>query len=268
MHNSIFDGAARSLIDRSFAILDCDDLLVGATDRILKAGHDFFAKPDTQKQAAATLERLEGYRPIGSEFSISPDHPDLCEVFSVWPWNADRSEVRAWATASELHKTVTEALPIYGSVAARLMNAVRRLIKPDSQQLDLSEASYLQLNHYTPSRHGRHLLQEEHEDGHIITLIRPTSPGLEVKIAEAFEPVTLASNQVIALSGGLLTILTGGMIPPLFHRVRNNRATTIRQSVIFFGNPSVSSDTSPWIENETNANANIRELANSCIGGR
>ena len=263
-----FDTAARSLIDRRYAIVDCDDATVSATDQVFQAGRSFFASVDSQKRHASTLSKLEGYRPLGTEFSISAEHPDLCEVFSVWHWNSEATDVRSWASTNHLHQALTETLPLYGAIVARLLNALREQLNPAGQEINPLEASYIQVNHYTPASHTRRLLQEEHEDGHLITLIKPTSAGLEIRAGDDFEPVTLEANQLIALSGGLLTILTGGTIPPLFHRVRNDSLTTVRQSLIYFANPSISNDTVPWIENESNVGANIRDITRSCIGGR
>jgi isopenicillin N synthase-like dioxygenase len=78
----------------------------------------------------------------------------------------------------------------------------------------------------------------------------------------------MVDDEFLLVPGSLLTLITGGLIPPLFHRVRNDRSIAVRQSLLYFVNPGLREETVPWIENEGNRGISVRTVALSCIGGR
>jgi isopenicillin N synthase-like dioxygenase len=262
-----FAAAAQTLIDEGYALLK-DASLMPIVRKAFSEGQKFFRQSDETKRAASSPSRLEGYRHLGAEFSQTPERPDLCESFSVWCWNATEPDIHAWSSHNKLHNAVSAALPAYSAVANGVLEALRCRVNPHGQGIDASEASYLQMNHYRPADFERDFLQDSHEDGHALTVLKPTAPGLEIRIAGQFLRVDMADDEFLLLPGSILTLMTGGLIAPLFHRVRNDRSTAIRQSLMHFINPSLTKETHPWIVNESNRGVSIRTVALSCIGGR
>lgn len=260
--------AARSLLEVGYARVRVDSSLMGQVREAFSAGEEFFQLADEVKSAAACPSRLEGYRPFGAEYSETPHRPDLCEFFSVWMANADAPDIRSWASSHRLHAKMLSTLPAYSILGNGVLEALRSRLNPEGQEIDISTTSYVQMNHYRPSASARDLLQDRHEDGHLLTVLKSTAAGLEIEVGGRYEPVSLQDDEFLLLPGSLLTLLTGGLIPPLFHRVRNDGRTTVRQSILHFANPSLTHETKPWIENETNHGLNILAIARSCVGAR
>jgi isopenicillin N synthase-like dioxygenase len=263
-----YEAAAQSLIDRGYALLNDDASLMQLVGRVFSEGREFFQQSDETKRAASSSSKLEGYRPFGAEFSQTPERPDLCEFFSVWCWNRTDPEIGVWASRNGLHNAMSSALLAYSTVANNVLEELRRRLKPQGQKIDASEASYLQMNYYRPAVFERELLQDSHEDGHVLTILKATAPGLEIRVADQFSRIDMADDEFLLLPGGILTLMTGGLISPLFHRVRNDRSSAIRQSLLHFTNPSMAEETTPWIENESNRGISIRTTALSCVGAR
>jgi isopenicillin N synthase-like dioxygenase len=65
------------------------------------------------------------------------------------------------------------------------------------------------------------------------------------------------------MPGSLLTLMTGGEIPPLYHQVKNSFRKESRYSLMFFVNPDGDQVLDPWVRNETNAGIDIIEQANA-----
>jgi isopenicillin N synthase-like dioxygenase len=76
--------------------------------------------------------------------------------------------------------------------------------------------------------------------------------------------VSPKDDELLLMSGEILSLLSGGKIPPTYHRVRPIAKNTERLSLLFFGDidPALCK---PWIVNDTNANIDIgdRVLNNS-----
>lgn len=260
--------AASSLLDAGYARVRGDGSLMGRIREAFSAGETFFQLAEGVKRAAATPLRLEGYRPFGAEYSETPNRPDLCEFFSVWMRNVDTADIRNWASSHGLHAKMLSTLPAYAVLVNGVLEALRSRLNPEGQEIDTSPTSYVQMNHYRPSASARDFLQDRHEDGHLLTVLKPTAAGLELEVGGRYAPVSLQDDELLLLPGRLLTLLTGGLVRPLFHRVRNDRRTTMRQSMLYFSNPSLTRETRPWIENETNHGLSILAVARSCVGAR
>jgi len=263
-----YNEIAEAVIANGHALLLDPSVLLRYTLSAFAEGEAFFAQSEAAKLAASSPALLEGYRPFGAEYSETPDRPDLCEFFAVWPWNQGLTEVGEWASRCALQRGMSDALPAFAAVANGLIDALRRQINASAPTMEVSPASYLQMNHYRPRDFDEELLQDPHEDGHILTILKSTHPGLEILIGDAFVPITLPDDAFMVLPGSMMTLITGGRIAPLYHRVRNDHATASRQTLIHFVNPSTIEETVPWIENAENRNVSIRELALSCIGAR
>ena len=243
--------AADDLLNDGFAILQDSWALMPEVRQVFSNASQFFAGEVSEKNRASSPEILEGYLPQGSEFSVDENRPDLCEGFAVWGINAGDSIAASWARQNLLHKAMFEALPSYTAVVNDIFESLRQKLNPAGDRLAASEYSYLQLNHYRPADFDRDLLQDAHEDGHLITMLRPTARGAEIWLDGEYRRVALADDEFLLMPGSLLTTMTGGRIAPLVHRVRNDLSTQVRQSLMFFVNPSLDEPVSPWLGDGT-----------------
>lgn len=125
--------------------------------------------------------------------------------------------------------------------------------------------SSLQVNHTYSEITDDELINDLHEDGHLITVACSTGPGLELLTRSGkFLPVTTKCNEVVIMPGEIIWLLSGGYVRPLYHRVRSERNRQNRLALLFFG------DIDPrlckrWVLNEMNANTDIgaRVLTNA-----
>lgn len=245
----------RDLIHGGYTTQNLSDFEVDALRSLYRAGHRFFAQDEEVRERHASTNSNFGYRRMGREYSQSPERPDLNASFTFW------GRLRSTIPAGEQQPDLVDALEAYNNVVIRLGSAVlqdvSRYFGRDTP-IDFVGSSYLQLNHYRPSVAKRHLLQDPHEDGHLITILHADQPGLEIHIDHAFQPVLPGPSQLIVMPGSILTLMTGGLVAPLVHRVRRAPVPS-RMSIMYFVNPSVASDITPFIHNELNANVNIRQ---------
>ncbi len=67
-----------------------------------------------------------------------------------------------------------------------------------------------------------------------------------------------AADEVVMMPGSVLTALSGGKIPPLYHQVRNH-CLDDRQSIMYFVNPEVDEPLYSWVDSPDGSRADIRE---------
>ena len=112
------------------------------------------------------------------------------------------------------------------------------------------KASYLQINYCLPTPAERDLLQDKHEDGHMVTVLHATAPGLEIYPGRALDevkPMLPGPDEIVIMPGSVLTALSGGKIQPLYHQVRNHGLDD-RQSLMYFVNPEIDEPLFGWID--------------------
>ncbi|WP_331733665.1 hypothetical protein OG948_60115 (plasmid) [Embleya sp. NBC_00888] len=227
---------ARASVD-----LDADDRRTLAALRT--AATDFFRQDEAVKRTHGSIDFNYGFRPWGRQYSISPDRPDMNESFTYW---ADRP---ATVPDHDAHTVAPflAALGAYWDVTARItadaLAGIAAHYGGHSEPLPFRDYSYLEVNWYHPS--DRDLLQDRHEDGHLLTLAVADGPGLEIETAGKMEPVPGTDSQLLAMPGSLLTAMTGGDIPPLYHHVRNHRLPR-RLTVLFLANPPLDRPVAPY----------------------
>lgn len=251
---------------QGFATFRLDPATVASLDAVELQAKQFFAQNAVLKHGFAVPSCVEGYREIGPEYSLVPERPDLTESFSFWYRNRRRPDILAWRDVCPLHVLMHRAADILSTVVTDMFAAMAASWAPTGEQtppLRFQEASYHQINYYEPALHSRDLLQDPHEDGHLITLVRATEPGLEIKIGDRYESIDLAADEMVVMPGSLLTLMTGNLVPPLFHQVRNSQRRTARYSQMFFVNPEINQKLEPWIRNASNQDVDIIEHANS-----
>lgn len=124
-------------------------------------------------------------------------------------------------------------------------------------------AAYLSVNNSLQTSLERDLLQDKHEDGHMITVMYVNAPGLEIYVkgegSEMVLPMMPAPNEVILASGSVLSAQSDGVIAPLYHHVRNHGLES-RQSIVYFANPEIDEPLSCWVDSGEGERADIREL--------
>lgn len=248
---------------QGFLRIPLEPALKQASDRVFPLANEFFARTPAEKQHFAAPAWVEGYRELGPEYSQVPERPDLTESFSAWNRNRARPELENWATGCPLHMAMRETADLLNELVRGLFAAMVAHFAPGAPELRFYNATYLQLNYYEPARHARDLLQDAHEDGHLVTIVRTNAPGLEIKVDGEFVPANVGENELLVMPSSLLSLMTGNRVKPLYHQVRNNRQKTPRASQLFFVNPEIDRPIAPWVSNETNAGIDIVEAANA-----
>jgi isopenicillin N synthase-like dioxygenase len=122
------------------------------------------------------------------------------------------------------------------------------------------KASYLQINYCLPTPPERDLLQDKHEDGHMVTVLHATAPGLELYVNDDVLPMLPAADEIVIMPGSVLTALSGGKIQPLYHQVRNHcLGAGERQSIMYFVNPEIDEPLYSWLDSPEGERVDIRE---------
>jgi hypothetical protein len=205
---------------------------------------------------------VEGYRELGPEYSQVPERPDLTESFSAWNRNRGRPEVEEVVGGLELHRALREVSDEWSLIVRGIFRAMADAWAPGSPELRAYNGTYVQLNYYEPSQHSAELLQDSHEDAHLLTLVKANAPGLEIEVDGKYVPAGADGNEIVFMPGSLLSLMTGYKIKPGYHQVRNTRRRDPRSSLLLFVNPEIDQKLEPWIKNESNAGIDIIERAN------
>ncbi|MFD9689320.1 2OG-Fe(II) oxygenase family protein [Kitasatospora sp. NPDC059088] len=234
--------AADDLLRDGYARVTLDDGAAHLLHRVLGESRTFFGRPTERKFRYSTGDFNSGYRPLGREFSVRSDRPDLNDCFTLWH---DRLDLIPHA--AELPDLTDALLAWRRHLAALVTHTVGELAtrlgghRPPA----FEAASYLQLNDYTATGSDRDLLQDRHEDGHLVTVIHATAPGLELFLNGTPRPVDTAPDEVILMPGSVLTDLTAGRVPALYHQVRNLRLPE-RTALMYFVNPELTEPVYAW----------------------
>jgi isopenicillin N synthase-like dioxygenase len=224
-------------------------------DRLFEQARAFFDRPMDAKLRHSTADWNFGYRAQGHEYGITPDRPDLNEVFTYWSDDPELvpnheligdflSALRTfWDQVSEAAQLVLDSVAAHFGV---------------ENTVGFRESSHIQINNYRSARETRDLLQDSHEDGHLITLLTADGPGLEIVGPEGISIPETGQDQMLVMAGSVLTAMTGGAVEPVYHQVRNHRLNR-RVSIMYFVNPDVGSPVTPFVHNEHNAGVDIAE---------
>jgi isopenicillin N synthase-like dioxygenase len=265
--NPVDNPAARLLLEellsRGHAKLQIGRETRRQIDHTFSTAREYFAKPFREKSSFALSQFVEGYREIGLEYSQVKERPDLTESFSLWNRNRPHTDAAGWTQSCPIHAELRNTIDNLSSYVAELFQTMADKWAPGTSSPRFQGASYIQVNYYEPAQHSRDMLQDGHEDGHLITLVTANSPGLEIQIDDKYVPVEIGADEMLIMPGSLLTLMTGGAIPPLFHQVKNSRRKEARYSMMFFVNPEGNQVLEPWIRNESNAGRDVIAEANA-----
>jgi isopenicillin N synthase-like dioxygenase len=251
------------LLRQGYSRIPVDATDAAALANAFAAGTEFFAQDAYELKRFSGSSTNHGYRAFGDEYSVSPDRPDQNDSFSLW---AD--ETATIPNADEITPFLA-ALSQWRAVLRPLAGAIFDALGERygaHESISFERAAYLQLNNYKLASPDIDFLQDQHEDGHLVTFINTTAPGLEIRDTPAgFSPVTTTPNEVLVMPGSVLTKMTGGQVAPLYHRVRNHGIIG-RKSLMYFVNPQMDVPLQPWLSNETNAGIDILEYARTAPG--
>lgn len=220
------------------------------------AAYEFFRLPDDAKLRYMSADFHFGFRPRGLQHSVDPQRPDLNESFAYWSDAVDR------IPEGHLINPLITAVEAFRRVLARVGGAaldalVRHYDYP--RRIAFEQASCIELNWYLAGA-GRELLQDRHEDGHLFTVLTADAPGLEIEVAGRMLPVEFPDGRLLLMPGGLLSDMTGGAVPPLFHQVRNLRLPS-RLSFLYQVNPQSDGFLAPFVVSDQNREADIAARA-------
>ena len=206
--------------------------------RTLDTAREFFERDDETKRRDYFPGRHLGFRYSGIEYSATPDRPDLNDSINISSgW---RELVPSTSAAMDFYETADRMLAVLDRVAQDILKGVARRYPGEPQSPETAPHSWLQVNFYRPFPTMRDVLQDKHEDAHLLTLWHSRKPGLEVfpHAAEAGTPVTVDEDRVLVMPGSLLTLLTGGDVAPLYHRVVRSTGADGRLALMYFVNPT------------------------------
>jgi isopenicillin N synthase-like dioxygenase len=84
-----------------------------------------------------------------------------------------------------------------------------------------------------------------------LSYVAPNYAGLEIEIDGRMRPESFEGGEVLIMPGSLLTIMTGGAVPPMYHQVRNHHLSR-RMTVLYFVNTPMQGQVAPYVVNESN----------------
>jgi len=249
--------AARDILDQGYAVVKLSDVDAHNLHHAIATAVTFFERPLEDKNAHGSTDHNYGYRPFGVEYSISPDRPDMNECFTVWA-----SRLDLIPNAGDIDDLTDSFLSWRDSLAPivkTILDEVARSFGADGAPA-FEKASYLQINYCLPTPAERDLLQDKHEDGHMVTVLHATAPGLEIYANDEIKPMLPAQDEIVIMPGSVLTALSGGKIQPLYHQVRNHcLGEGERQSLMYFVNPEIDEPLFGWLDSSDGERVDIRE---------
>jgi isopenicillin N synthase-like dioxygenase len=235
-----------------------------ALNRLHSEATSFFHLDQRSKRRHLTPGLDFGYRPFGRRYSSATNHPDRNESFIYWD---DGPE--AIPKAPEIGSFIS-ALSSYSHIVARITDFILRhaaISLASSQRLEFEGNSRLEINWYFPTK-GQDLIEERHEDGHLLTILTSAGEGLEIECEGEMSPVKLSGSELLVMPGSLLTDMTAGWISPLYHQVRNQHLSPLL-SITYFVNPLLDRPIGPFAINDSNRGVDIaaRARANPQVCG-
>jgi isopenicillin N synthase-like dioxygenase len=247
--------ASQDIIDTGYAVVKLGDVDTANLHKAISTAVRFFERPLEDKIAHGSTDHNYGYRPFGIEYSVSPERPDMNECFTVWS-----SRLDLIPNANDI-ADVTGAFLDWRDSLAPLVTAILNEVAKNfgaEEAPEFEKASYLQINYCLPAPVERDLLQDRHEDGHMVTVLHSTAPGLEIYVNDSVKPMLPGEDEIVIMPGSVLTALSGGKIEPLYHQVRNHGLDD-RQSLMYFVNPEIDEPLFAWIESGDGGREDIRE---------
>lgn len=231
-----YEGCARALILDGYCTIAVPALLTREFWRIVKCHADI---PLIDKESFSFPSNTDGFLPYGMEYARSTKRVDLCERFCYRHKHRLAHSVYSFSR-SPMYEAVVQCETALWEIAGQVLNAVIAIC--DSlETLAIRDNSYLQLCSYDMRyrRKDREYLQDRHEDGNLITLVKASCDGLVIFPDEKPRKVELADNEIIIFTGSLLTTLSDGRIPYMDHAVLSPPQDQLRTSLVYFVLPEL-----------------------------
>jgi isopenicillin N synthase-like dioxygenase len=264
----IASDAVEKFLFGGFVSIKTSDLLRDELRALFRAGQTFF-NASVEEKLLNQLPLDTGYRPRGVEYSESPDHPDEMESFSVSRRLTDGETGLHSGSAKILYVQMLEFISSLEPLVESFIASVAMKLTGAPIDQDFHGAfgnwSLLQMNYSRPADTRGDYINDCHEDGCLITITSVTGPGLELKAKDgSFIPMSPIGDELLLMSGEILSLLSGGKVPPTYHRVRPTAGNSERLSLLFFADmhPTLCK---PWIINDSNIDIDVgnRVLGNS-----
>lgn len=224
-----------SIARSGFGTLQIPDAMLQDYKKIVDG---YAAISQTVKASYSFAQDTDGFFPFGAEYSSVEDQPDLCERFCYWPAHASK-RIDFEFTRGEFFTAVDAFERQISELAQELMDGICGEFGV-SPLAPFRLASYVQLCVYGAQEASveRRFAQDPHEDGHMLSFIKPTREGLVLVKGGSLEPVRLLENEIAVLAGSLLTELSDHAIPAAYHAVLAPQTAVPRSSLIYFANPN------------------------------
>ena len=231
----------------------------------IESAHVFFRLPHQEKLMNCLPDEC-GFMPMGIEYSASPAVPDAMETFRASIRTEEAAQKLKSLAARRLHRAAMAAAPHLEAIAEEFAVQLASALNGDPSNVRgaFHRWSEVQLNHALP--HGSaEFINEAHEDGTFVTIACATDPGLEIQNAAGeFIPVAVAPPDIIVMPAEIATLMSGGHVLPVYHRVRRNAGFRERLTLLFNGDIDPAACV-PWVRNEFNAGIDVgsRVLTNA-----
>ncbi|MHC2432769.1 2OG-Fe(II) oxygenase family protein [Bradyrhizobium sp. USDA 4451] len=252
------EAVVERIANEAWAEVQLTPLESDAIEQVVAAAIEFFRSPQAMKDTCQIASGV-GYRPYGIEYSKASDRPDDMETFSATA--ASSAHAFDVSVANDLNRACAGAFRELERLAEAIIASLARRVTDRCFEAALAGGlhrwSTLQINYSRPNEVRSAFINEEHEDGHFLTLGYATASGLEVRRPSGdFLAIAPAQCHVIAMLGGAAALMTDGRLRPLFHQVRSPEGCEERVSVLFFADlaPELCQ---PWIVGDANCHVDI-----------
>jgi hypothetical protein len=237
--NSSLRDSITSLITKGYTIIK---LPIAAQKSVWTVLNEINLVSSLQKNDFSFPDITDGFLPQGGEHAKYTNNVDLCSRFCYWHKYRNNHSDKAFASTS-LYQEILNCENQLCSISQDLIEGIWAFFHC-GQIIKVRDTSYIQLCMYdnTHQDSTRKYLQDRHEDGHLITLIKPTRDGLVIFVDGKETPVHLADDELIVITGSLLTELSDGQIPPTYHAVRNPMMPVSRSSLVYFLIPDLTQE--------------------------
>ncbi|MDM0034750.1 2OG-Fe(II) oxygenase family protein [Variovorax sp. J22P271] len=222
--------------------------------------------PKEQSRDFCFPDRTDGFLLKGGEHAKYTENVDLCDRFCYWHKHRGLHSGHPFVD-TPVYKDIQKSESELWSLSQRIVSGLWDFFRNEDQMI-IRDSSYVQLCMYENGHQvdDRGYLQDRHEDGHLITLIKPTRDGLVIFLSDEEVPVHLADDEIIVITGSLLTLLSDGKIPTMYHAVRNPKMELSRKSLVYFAIPDLGQPYTTLLEKKTINIASIADESHRAFG--
>jgi isopenicillin N synthase-like dioxygenase len=214
----------------------------------------FFAADESVKLRYSLPNRISGYRPHAYAHAGDPYKPDLNDSFIYWKHR------REMLPHHDEIASLLDAFEAYRVMLARIVSDLVASLRShygSEHELPFEQASVLQVNSFAEPT-DREFLQTCHEDAILVTVHWASDKGFEIVSGNEIIPFTSA-DELLIMPASIMTLMSGGEIQPVRHRVRNHGILN-RVSIMYFVSPDATTTIEPFVVNDYNRTVDIREL--------